>query len=210
MEEWIGGIWDKVVRRAAHRAAVDLGQAEAGVVGGDHDIGGAADADAAAEHEAMHRGDHRHLVQVHRLEGGVVAGVDRDDQALVGVELLDVDAGAEAPVLSPDDQHAHVGARAQRGDGIGQCMPAGAVERVDGCAVENELNGQRDLVHLARLTEARTGAQRSAQTCSKRSPLRCNNAAPLRYASSSVFERSASMRRTRRRSPLMRAIAMSS
>ena len=33
------------------------------------------------------------------------------------------------------------------------------------CAVENELNGQRDVVHLARLTEARTEAQCSPPLC---------------------------------------------
>jgi hypothetical protein len=33
------------------------------------------------------------------------------------------------------------------------------------CAVENELNGQRDLVHLARLTEARTAAQHDPPLC---------------------------------------------
>jgi hypothetical protein len=32
-------------------------------------------------------------------------------------------------------------------------------------AVENELNGQRDLVHLARLTEARTAAQGDPPVC---------------------------------------------
>ena len=46
------------VRRDAERAAVDLGEAEGRVVGGDDDVGVAGEPDAAAEAEAVHRRDH--------------------------------------------------------------------------------------------------------------------------------------------------------
>src|SRR3546814_3440399 len=52
--------------------------------------------DAAAEHEAVHRDDHRQRIAMHGAEAAVVAGIDRDDALRMGVELLDVDAGAEA------------------------------------------------------------------------------------------------------------------
>ena len=85
----------------AERAAVDLGQAEGGVVGGDDDVGVADQADAAAEAEAVDGGDDRHRALVDGGEGGVAApvGADQGVEALGGLHLLDVDAGVEAAAL---------------------------------------------------------------------------------------------------------------
>ena len=100
----------------AERAAVDLGQAEGGVVAGDDDVGVADQADAAAEAEAVDRGDHRHRAVVDRGEGGVAApvGADQGVEALGGLHLLDVDAGVEAPALGPQHHDAHRRVVAQR------------------------------------------------------------------------------------------------
>ena len=65
------------VRGAAHRAAVDLGQREVGVVGREDHVARAADADAAAEHEAVHGGDHRHPAVVDGAEGRSSRGSPR-------------------------------------------------------------------------------------------------------------------------------------
>ena len=69
------------VGRDAERAAVDLGQAEGRVVGGDDDVGVAGEADAAAEAEALHRRDHGHLAVVHRAERLVAAPVDPHERS---------------------------------------------------------------------------------------------------------------------------------
>ena len=66
----------------AERAAVDLGQAEGRVVARDDDVGVADQADAAAEAEALHRGDDRHLALVDGGERGEAAAV-RADQRVV-------------------------------------------------------------------------------------------------------------------------------
>ena len=63
----------------AERAAVDLGEAEGRVVGGDHDVGVAGEPDAAAEAEPVHGRDHRDLAVVHGGERLVAAAVDADE-----------------------------------------------------------------------------------------------------------------------------------
>ena len=82
------------MRRGAERTAVDLGQAEGGVVAGDDHVGVADQADAAAEAEAVHRGDDRHRALVDGGERGVAAAVGADQGAEAGgaLHLLDVDA----------------------------------------------------------------------------------------------------------------------
>ena len=124
----------------AERAPVHLGQAEGGVVGGDDDVGVAGQADAAAEAEALHGGDDRHLAVVDGGEGGGAAAVHAD-QGLVplGLDLLDVDPGAEAPPLGPQDDHPVVGHPARREEGVGQLEPARHVERVDRRVVDDHL-----------------------------------------------------------------------
>ena len=93
----------------AEGAAVDLGQAEGGVVGGDDHVGVADQADAAAEAEAVDRGDHRHRALVDGGERGVAApvGADQGVEALGRLHLLDVDAGVEAAALGPQHDHPH-------------------------------------------------------------------------------------------------------
>ena len=68
------------VGRRAERAAVDLGQPEVGVVAGDDDVGVADQADAAADAEPLHGGDHRDRAVVHGGEGGVAALVGADQR----------------------------------------------------------------------------------------------------------------------------------
>ena len=93
----------------AERAAVDLGEAEVGVVAGDDHVGVADQADAAADAEAVHRGDHRHRAVVDRGEGGEAAlvGADQRVEALGVLHLLDVDAGVEAAALGAQHHDAH-------------------------------------------------------------------------------------------------------
>ena len=62
----------------AERAPVQLGQPEGGVVGGDDRVRVADQADAAAEAEAVHGGDDRHLALVDGGEGLVAAAVGAD------------------------------------------------------------------------------------------------------------------------------------
>ena len=70
--------------------------------------------DAAAEAEAVHRRDHRHLAVVDRAERLVAAAVDLHEALVgrVGGELLDVDAGLEALALGAAGSR-----RARRGRG---------------------------------------------------------------------------------------------
>ena len=77
--------------------------------GGHDDVGVADQADAAAEAEAVDRGDHRHGALVDGGEGGVAAPVGADEGvvALGRLHLLDVDAGVEAPALGPQDDDPH-------------------------------------------------------------------------------------------------------
>ena len=99
------------VRGRAQRAAVDLGEAEEGVVAGDHDVGVADEADAATDAEAVHRGDQRHRAVVDRGERGEAAlvGADQGGEALGVLHLLDVDAGVEALALAAQDDDAGLG-----------------------------------------------------------------------------------------------------
>ena len=93
---------------AGDQADARLGQAEAGAVGGDHDVAGQRDLEAAAGRHAVDGGDQR--------LGAVVAARDRreararsDALLAVGRRLgrrLEVVAGAERPVAGAgDDRH---------------------------------------------------------------------------------------------------------
>ena len=68
---------------------------------------------------------------MHGAEGLVIAGVDRDNAVRVGVQFLDVHAGAEAAAFAADHDDAHFGLVAERGDLPGQRMPFPAVQGVD-------------------------------------------------------------------------------
>nr|BFE78655.1 hypothetical protein GCM10020093_012560 [Planobispora longispora] len=115
------------------RAALHLGQAEVGVLGGDHDVGVAGQADAAAQAEPVHGRDHRDLALVDGRERGVAAPV-RPHQRLEpggGLHLLDVHPGVEAPALRA--QHHDAGLRIAPGLPYGprQVEPALDGQRVD-------------------------------------------------------------------------------
>ncbi len=128
----------------AERTPVDLGEPEGGVVGGHHDVGVADDADAAAEAEAVHGGDHGDLAVVDGGEGGRAAPVHPDQRLVpLGLDLLDVHAGAEPPALGAHHDHPHRRDRAGRQHGVGQGEPRRHVERVHGRHVDDHLGGAR-------------------------------------------------------------------
>lgn len=122
------------------RAAVDLGEAEGRVVGGDDDIGIADQADAAAEAEAVDGGDDRYFTVVDRGEGGEAAVVRANEGGMPGirVHLLDIHTGVEAPALGA--QHDDLGLRvaAGRGHGIGEREPSVGGQSVDRRVVDSD------------------------------------------------------------------------
>ncbi|MNO87585.1 hypothetical protein D3C76_790080 [compost metagenome] len=148
---------------AAHGATVHFRQGEGRALRGDDDVGRAGDADAAAEHEAVHRDDHRHRATMHGLEGFVVAAVDRDDALRMLVQLLDIDAGAEAATLGADDDDPRLRIGAQGVDAVGQGLPLDAVEGVDRRLVDHEFDdaivglGGECAAHVALLQGSATG-----------------------------------------------------
>ena len=73
------------------------------------------------------------------LEGQEIALVDLDNRAGVLLQLLDVDAGAEAAPLGPDQHAAHILALAQFGDDLRQLHPHRAGKGVHGRMIENDL-----------------------------------------------------------------------
>ena len=129
------------VRGRAQRAAVDLGQPERRVVGRDHDVRVAGQADAAAEAEAVHRGDHRHRAVVDGGERGEAALVGADQRLvpLGPLHLLDVHAGAEAAALRGEDHGPGRGFGPRRGDRRREIPPALHRQRVDRRKVDDHL-----------------------------------------------------------------------
>ena len=123
-----------------HGAAVDFGQAKAGVVRSDDDVGRAAHANAPTQHKTVHRHNDRHRVEVDGFEGGVVARVHMHDQALIGGQFFDVYPRAKAPALCSDDDDAYLGAPAQGLDLGGQGIPASAIEGIDRRRVKNDFS----------------------------------------------------------------------
>ena len=91
---------------AGGQADARLGQGELGLVGGDDDVAGQRDLEAAAHGDAVHRGDHR-LVEVEAV-GEAAEALGRVDRALAGLGLdlgvvLEVVAGAEGLVAGAGD-----------------------------------------------------------------------------------------------------------
>ncbi len=128
------------VGRDTERAPVDLGQPEGGVVGGDHDVGVAGETDAAADAEALHRGDDRDLAVVDRAERLVTAAVHADQRLVrrIGRQLLDVDAGLEALALGPQDHDAGIAVAARSTECVGELEPARDRQRVHGRVVDGD------------------------------------------------------------------------
>ncbi len=120
------------VGRHAERTAIDFGQPEGRVVGGDHDVGVAREPDAATQAETVDRRDHRDRAVVDRAERFPTPTVDLHQALLGGVgrELLDVDAGLKALALGLEDHGAHVLVASGRAQRVGQVEPARDRQRV--------------------------------------------------------------------------------
>ena len=119
------------MRRAAHGPAVDLRQREERVVRGNDHIAGAANADTAANHEAMYRSNHRHFASTNGLEGEEVAAVQLNDALRVRLHLFNVHAGAKAAPFGADKHAARLRVLAGSGNQPGQFVPLRAVEGID-------------------------------------------------------------------------------
>ena len=109
----------------AECAAVDLGQAEDGVVGGDDDVRVADEADAASDAEAVDGDDHRYLAVVDGGEcgGAPVVGGDQGVEPFGGLHFLDVHTRVEASALGAQDHRVGVETAPGRGHGLGQVEP---------------------------------------------------------------------------------------
>src|SRR5579872_3008 len=97
-------LWDETreVRGRAQRSPVDLRKPEGGVVRRHDDVGVPGDADPPSQAEAVHDGDHGNLAVVDRGERGGTPAVDAHECLVaLGLDLFDVDAGAESPSLGP-------------------------------------------------------------------------------------------------------------
>ena len=68
----------------------------------------------------------------------VIAGIDLDDAVGMGLQLLDVNARAEAATLGTDHDDAHRVVTVETVDLLGQAAPADGVQRVDGRAFDDE------------------------------------------------------------------------
>ena len=96
--------------------------------------------DPAAEAEPVDGGDDRHLALVDGGEGGEAAPVGPDEGLVApGLDLLDVDPGAESPTLGPEDDHPVVRHPPGGQHRLGQAEPAGHVEGVDRRMVDDHL-----------------------------------------------------------------------
>ncbi len=128
------------VRGGAERSAVDLRDAEVGVVAGDHGVGVADEADATAEAEAVHGRDDRDGALVDGLEGREAAAVGADERVEAAglLHLLDVDARVEALALRAQHDGMRLGVPAGLVEGRGQVEPAGDRQRVDRREVDRD------------------------------------------------------------------------
>ena len=142
------------VGRDSERAAVDFGQPERRVVGGNHDVGVAGEPDASAEAKAVHGRDDGNRAVVHRGEGLVAPAVDGNQRLVgrVGGELLDVDAGLEALALGLQDHDTDIGVVTGVADRIRQREPTADGKCVHGRIVDRD---DRDAVARFRADHAR-------------------------------------------------------
>ena len=105
------------MRGGTESAPIDFRKAEGGVLGGDDDVGGARDADAAPEAVAVHGGNHRDGAIVDGREGVVAASIHIDDLGSVLGQLLDVDSGLKPLAFRPDHQAVDIVSFAEFFDG---------------------------------------------------------------------------------------------
>ena len=87
----------------------------------------------------MHRRDHRHRAVVHGRERFVATAVHADDRAGVGLQLLDVDAGAETLALRAQHHHRNGRVFAEPAQGRGKLEPGLHVQRVHRRTVDHDL-----------------------------------------------------------------------
>ena len=99
------------------------------------------DADAAAEAEAVHRGDHRHRAVVDRGEGVVAAAVHRRRSACRRARAPSRRRRRWKPRPSAriSDARARRRRRPSPASSVGELAPAGAAERVHGRVVDHHL-----------------------------------------------------------------------
>ena len=138
------------VRGRAQGAAVHLGDPEERVVAGHDAVGVADQADAAAEAEALDRGDDRDRALVDRAERSEAAAVGADQrvEALGGLHLLDVDAGVEALALRAEYDDVGVQVATGRIKCVGEVEPSLHGECVHGWVAHRDDAGA-PLVQLA-------------------------------------------------------------
>lgn len=149
------------------------------------------------------RAPHRELAPRDALGDGETRQELRDASLALGHALDEVRIACSLRgIAGPARRHASPSGGVGRVRDLVRCDP---LVRCAECALPDERNGpsaprfERPGCYAA----CRVRALRSGHTGGTGLPAR-------RYTSRSCFERSASMRRTRRRSPLMRAMAMSS
>ena len=122
--------------RRRHDADRHLGHGEAGVGGGDTDVGDAGEAEAAAHGIALDRGDHRLRGGVHRLH-------HRAEAAVVLLELVGCPRGSRRGRIAGDREVFQIGAGAKRAAGPAQHHHA------HGTVVSDRREGRQNLArHL--------------------------------------------------------------
>ena len=124
----------------AQCAALDLGQAEGGIVGRHDDVGIAYQPDAAPDAESVDRGDHRDRAFVDRAEGGeaTAVGVDQRGEALGPLHFFDVHPGVEATAFGPQDHRVSGLVVAGGGQDLAEFEPSARRDGVDGRVVDGD------------------------------------------------------------------------
>ena len=129
--------------RAEHTAGIrddadiDLGEGELGLVGRDDHVAGKRQLEAAAEGDAVHRGDHR-LFQIEHLGQ---AGETADTVILVLGRRLEVPPGGkEAPLAPGHDGDAERGIVAEGGEGLAEATARRRIEGIGLGSVERDLD----------------------------------------------------------------------
>jgi bifunctional DNase/RNase len=115
--------------RARHQAALDLGQAELGLVAGHHQVAGQRELEPAGQRVAFYCGDDRLARRLLHDAAEAAAGHDR---GISGKEALQVHAGAERAASAGQDQYPHVIPAVQVVDGGRDTPGYRAVNRVPG------------------------------------------------------------------------------
>jgi hypothetical protein len=117
----------------------DKWKAECGVVRRHHDVGVTDQTHASTQTETLDRSDDRHLALVGGGEGGEASAVGTDQGIVaLGLDLFDVDPGAEPFALGPQDHDPVVGHPAGGEQRVGQPEPPGDIEGVNRGMVDDD------------------------------------------------------------------------